>query len=132
MPNSFLTKKDLLTMAVEQDTAIKKSPITEGVIEGAKAALLAAPVGAAIQGIRGKNMYLGSLIAGLGAGTLAGLTSAAIQKYKNVSREADMRYHMRNMLDREPMAFMPPPQTMGEVVYMRPPFSQGFSNVYNE
>jgi hypothetical protein len=127
---SIFTKKDPITRFVEQDIQIQKSPITAGIIEGAKAAVIAAPMGAAIQGLRGKNMYLGGFVSGLGAALAAGLSAAGIQKFENVKQEAKLRYHMRNLIDREPAVFLPDPQDLNQIVYTRPSFSRGMENVY--
>lgn len=128
----FLTNKNPARMVVEENVRWQKSPALAGAIEGAKAGLMAAPVGAAIQGLRGKNMPLGALISGLGAGVLTGLTAAAIQKYKNMREEAVLRYHAQNLVQDEPMAFMPPPAALNQVAYLRPGFAQGFENVHRQ
>ena len=96
-----------LAYALDEAAEVEKSPKVEGAIQGAKAAVIAAPLGAAIQALRGKNPYVGALIAGLGVGATAGAAAAAVQKYKNMRQEADLRYHLRNMVDREPGVALP-------------------------
>lgn len=130
MADTFLTKKDLATRIIEQGEQFEKSPKVEGFIQGAKGALLAAPVAAAIQAIRGKSVGGGAFLAGVGAGVLTGLTAAAIQKFNNVKTEAGLRYHVRNLLDREPMVYMPPKQLLSQAMQESPRFGQGFENVY--
>jgi len=112
---------------LEQDAEFNKSPKVEGVLQGAKAALLAAPLGAAVQALRNKSPGMGALVTGLGAGLLAGLSAAAVQKYRNLKTEADMRYHLRNMVEREPTVMLPEPGAMRDIVG----FTRGFENVYH-
>lgn len=102
MFSSGFEQKSPITYMVERDVQLKKDPRVEGALQGAKAALLAAPIGAAVQALRDKSPAMGALVSGLGAGLLVGLSAAAIQKYRNIRTEANMRYHLRNMVDREP------------------------------
>jgi hypothetical protein len=122
----FLSRKDPITIAVEEAVKAEKSPSVEGFVQGTKAALMAAPVGAAIQALRDKNPKMGALIAGLGVGALAGISAAAVQKYNNTKTEAELRYHMRNMINREPTVALPSPIEMAQVNG----FVRGFGNVH--
>jgi len=117
--DTFRTTRNPLEYYVDETARLERDPKVEGVMQGVKAAVMAAPVGAAIQALRSKNPYMGALIAGLGAGALAGASAAAIQKYKNLQTEAAMRYHMRNMVEREPTVALPDG------------FATGFENVRN-
>ena len=123
----FLADKNPAEYVIEQDAAFNKSPKVEGTLRGAKAAVLAAPIGAAIQALRGKSPVKGALLAGLGAGLITGLGAATVQKYKNLRTEADLRYHLRNMVEREPTVALPDPEAMGQLNG----FVRGFGNVYN-
>ena len=105
--DTLRTTRNPLDYYMDEAARLEKSPQVEGIMQGAKAAIMAAPVGAAVQALRSKNPYMGAIIAGLGAGALAGLSAAAIQKYKNLQVEAGMRYHLRNMIDREPTVGLP-------------------------
>ena len=125
MPQPMMSDRGPVTYAIDTESALSQSPMIEGFLQGSKAAILAAPIGAAVQALRNKSPSAGALIAGLGAGALAGLTAASIQKYKNLKQEANIRYHLRNMIEREPEVTGP------EVQYLQPAFNQGFSSVYN-
>jgi hypothetical protein len=103
-----------------------KSPKVEGIIEGSKAAILAAPLAAAVQAIRGRSPTLGAIGGGVVAGSLVGLIAAGIQKYRNMRAESEMQYHIDNIYQpRNPMM-------MDEnIVMQKPSFTQGFENVRN-
>lgn len=126
MYDNFLADKGPVEYAMEEDVRFKKSPKVEGALQGAKAAVIAAPIGAAVQALRGKSPTMGALVAGLGAGALMGLSAAAVQKYRNLKQESELRYHLRNMVEREPTVALPGPQAMSDVNR----FAQGFNNVY--
>ena len=127
MQPEFLSTKGPLEYLVEQEEFLERDPRVEGMSQGAKAAIVAAPIGAAVQALRGKSPAVGALVAGLGAGALLGLSSAAIQKYRNLRYESGLRYHLRNMVDREPTVALPEPQALNQAAN----FSTGFKNVYN-
>lgn len=118
--------RNFINVGLDEEARLRKSPAVEGTLSGAKAAIIATPLGAAFQAIQNKNPYKGALLAGLGAGLAAGAVSAAVQKYKNLRQESDMRYHLRNLVDREPTVAMPNPDDLRQAVN----FSQGFNNVY--
>lgn len=122
---SYLTRKDPASIVLEEKARMDKSPALAGISAGTKAAVLFAPLGAATQALRGKSMRVGALVAGGGAGTLVGLAAATAQKVKNLQTEGEMRYHMRNILEREPMVMIPPAQAMEEAG-----FNRGFQDVY--
>ena len=127
MEPSFLSSKGPLEYMVEQDVRRDKDPKWEGISQGAKAGIIAAPIATAVQALRGKSPGVGALVAGLGAGALAGISAAAIQKYKNLRHESELRYHLRNMVDREPTVALPGPEAMRDLGS----FTGGFQSVYN-
>lgn len=131
MAVDFLTDKNPIELAIEEDVRVRKSPHVEGMIQGAKAAIVAAPLGAAVQALRNRNPWGGAAVAGLGAGAIAGLLGAAAQKYRNLQTEAELRYHMRNLVDREPMVAMPEPQALTQAVDHARGFGQGFERVHH-
>ena len=125
----------LLARFLNIRTDVEKSPKIEGAYQGTKAAIIAAPLGAAIQALRGKNPYLGAAAAGISAGALTGLVAAASQKYKNMRTEAQMGYHLENM----PEFYNQPqeeyqqqiPQTIYQPADISSNFSRGFESVRN-
>lgn len=127
----FLTTKNPIEIALEEDVRVRKSPQVEGMIQGGKAALLAAPLGAAVQLLRNKNPLPAAAVTGFGAGIITGLAAAAAQKYKNLKTESELRYHLRNMVDREPMVAMPEPAALSQAVDYSRGFDRGFANVHN-
>lgn len=131
MAFDFMADKGPIEYAIEEDVRLKKSPHVEGMIQGAKAAIVAAPLGMAVQALRGRNPLGGAAITGIGAGVIAGLIGAAAQKYKNLKTEAELRYHMRNMVEREPMVAMPEPQALSQAVNFSHGFGQGFQDVHH-
>lgn len=126
-------RKNIITESLEETSEWEKSPTVQGMIEGIKAGLMAAPVGGSVQGLRGKDIVKGALGTGLATGLLVGGLAAAVQKWKNLRQEADLRYHARNMIRREPDVFIPPrslPPSMMMDPSMGGTFTQGFSNAY--
>jgi len=111
-------------------TEAEKSPAIEGVYQGVKAAVLAAPVAAGIQALRGRNAYLGALVGGLGAGALAGAVTAARQKYTNMQTEANLGYHIQNMADYNQQQ-EEIPQSIYQPTDISSNFSRGFESVRN-
>ena len=107
----------MLQRYLDTEAEFEKSPKIEGLVQGGKAALLAAPLGAAVQALRGKSPAVGGAAAGFGAGILIGLAAAAAQKFKNMQTEAQMKYHIQNISDDQPQ--------------LTPMFSRGFENVRN-
>ncbi len=97
----FQPNKSIITDAIEEDVRWKKSPTVQGVIEGLKAGVMAAPLGASVQGIRGKNMVAGAIGTGVATGLIMGGLAAAVQKLRNIREEANLRYHAQNMMSRE-------------------------------
>ena len=107
----------------DAQTLIDRSPKAEGIKQGVKAAVLAAPVVAAAQALRGRSPIVGGLVGGLSVGGLVGLGAAIVQKLKNTQIESQMKYHLDNIYD-EPenqLALIPNP----------PPFARGFEDVRN-
>ena len=125
--------RNIITDSLEETAAMEKSPTVQGLIEGIKAGLMAAPVGGSVQGLRGKNIVSGAVGTGIATGLLVGGLAAAVQKWKNLRQEADLRYHARNMISREPEVFVPP-RTLPPSMMMDPSmggnFTQGFNNAY--
>ena len=107
----------MLERYLDAEVELDKSPKIEGFTQGAKAAVVAAPIGAAIQALRGKSPAVGAIASGLAVGMVAGLAAASVQKYKNMQAESQMKYHIQNVMDRNPTMFQ------------QPQFSQGFENV---
>lgn len=99
---------------IDKATALRESPITKGFITGLKAALIGAPVGAAVQAFRGHDALTGAVLGAVIPGLLAGLASGGAKKLENLSAEADLRYHAQNIKDREPTFFLPPRSLMGK------------------
>ena len=125
--------KNIITESMEEAAEWEKSPTAQGLIEGIKAGLMAAPIGGSVQGLRGKNIVSGAVGTGLATGLLVGGLAAAVQKLKNLRAEADLRYHARNMISREPSVFVPPrslPPYMLTDPSMGGTFTQGINNVY--
>jgi hypothetical protein len=105
--------RSFLSTGMDEAAHFEKSPVAEGFVAGLKAALLGAPVGAAVQALRGKDALTGALLGAVIPGLLAGLAKGGTRKLENLSTEADLRYHAQNIKDREPMFFMPPRQQLG-------------------
>lgn len=111
-----------LARTLETVALAERSPTVEGVIEGTKAGVFAAPIFAALQAMRNKSPIGGAIVGGIGAGTLIGLAAAAKQKYHNTRSEAYIKYHLDNLRERE----------AEERENLRPGgFSGGFDRVYN-
>jgi hypothetical protein len=113
----------MLETFLDAETEVEKSPKIVGATQGAKAAIIAAPLGMAIQALRGRSPIVGGVVSGLAVGGAAGLLAAAMQKYKNMQTESALKYHMQNLIERNPemMQNSQLPQT----------FSRGFENVRN-
>lgn len=91
------------------DQQLRKSPAVEGFISGFKAALVGGPVAATYALLSGgKRPLLAGGLGALGAGAVVGGLAAAKQEIDNRVREAELRYHLNNMKDREPYGFLPP------------------------
>ena len=117
----------MFTRAFDTKSEIQKSPKVEGIIQGAKAAVIAAPIAAAIQALRNKNPIIGGVLAGLAAGATVGAGAAAMQNLRNTEIESDMRYHLGNIQDDANMD-----QYQQPVIIQRPAnFTQGFQYVRN-
>lgn len=107
-------KRSLVGSGIDTATNIEKSPLAEGFVAGLKAALIGAPIGAAVQGMRGKDALHGALVAALVPGLLAAIARGSKKKLENLNAEAAIRYHAGNIRDREPLFFMPPKQYLGQ------------------
>ena len=106
-------RRSLIGTGLDESAYIARSPVAEGFIAGLKAALMAAPIGAGVQAMRGKNPLVGALIGAAGAGLAVGLSKGSTKKLENLNTEADLRYHAEKIKEREPMFFMPPRQQLG-------------------
>jgi len=102
------------TKTIEETAVYEKSPFMQGLLAAAHGALLAAPIGASIQALRGKNPVVGALVAALGTGLITGAVRATAQDINNQEREALLRYHADRIKGREPFFFMPPPSQLGQ------------------
>ena len=105
--------RSLVGTGIDEATYLQKSPAAEGFMAGLKAALMAAPIGAGVQALRGKDPLIGAIIGAAGAGLVAGLARSSSRKLENLDTEAALRYHAQNIKEREPMFFMPPRQQLG-------------------
>ena len=110
-----MDERGLVAESFGETKHLEKSPFVQGFLAAVKGALLAAPAGAAVAALKGKNPILGALIGGLGVGALSGIAKATTQKVDNISAEEAMRYHIAQMKSREPMIFMPPPSVFGKI-----------------
>jgi hypothetical protein len=126
---SYKTDKPLPVLIAEESARLKRSPLVAALKGSARGTLIAAPFGGALQALRGRNPLMGAAVAGLAGGAITGLSAASLQKYENVRDEAEMRYMLRNIVAREPMAAMPHPKAAEEAVYDGA-FAQGFNSVY--
>lgn len=111
----------LVNTFLDESVHAEKSPLLEGSVQGAKAALVAAPLGAVYGLLRNKKPALYGALTGAAAGTAFGLVAAAAQKYENMKREAELKYHMQNVIERNPEI----------LASTAPQFAQGFQNVYH-
>lgn len=114
----FFSSNPIAT-SMEEISEIQKSPQLAGISEGAKGAVVAAPIIAALQAMRGRSPLAGAIVGGLGIGAAVGLAAAAKQKYENLATEAALKYHMQNIAERE----------YAQNSY--PGFQRGFNNVRN-
>jgi hypothetical protein len=118
----FSKKNHPLSDALETVALAQRSPAVEGVIEGAKAATISAPIFATIQALRNRSATAGAIAGGIGAGVLFGLAAAAKQGYYNTRSEAYIKYHLENIRKREQEAADPQSPQDG--------FHGGFHRVY--
>lgn len=96
---------------------LRKSPAVEGFIAGFKAALVGGPVAATYALLSGgKRPLLAGGLGALGAGAVVGGLAAVKQEVDNRVREAELRYHMNNMRDRDPYGFLPPRPLLGRAI----------------
>lgn len=105
--------KTPLTSAIEEGEAWQRSPFVQGLLAGAKGALIGGPTAAVIQLARGKSPILGAVLGAAATGLAAGLGKAVQQDIENQEQEAILRYHSERIKSREPMFFLPPPQRFG-------------------
>jgi hypothetical protein len=97
---------------------LSKSPFIEGLKTGLKAAVVAAPVTSAYALLSGsKSPLLAGGLGGLGAAALFGLIGAGKQTAENRIRESELRWYLKNVRDRHPYDFLPPPQQFASAVY---------------
>lgn len=104
-----------VTRGIEEAQVWDSSPFIRGLISGTKGALLAAPIAAAVQALRGRDPLLGGILAALGTGALLGTSRALEQKVKNQEIEGQIRYHAEQLKNREPLFFLPPPNQFGRL-----------------
>ena len=105
--------KSPTAIALENVEALDKSPFVQGLLAGAKGALVGGPLGAAIQYARGKSVGFGALAGALGAGAVTALARATRQDVSNQVEEGRLRYFVGRMKAREPLVFMPPAHHFG-------------------
>jgi hypothetical protein len=106
--------RSYLGAGIDRSVTFREAPATSGFMTGLKAALIGAPVGAAVQALRGHDALAGALLGAIIPGLLAGLAKAGTKKLENLGTEAELRYHAQNIKDREPEFFLPPRQQMGK------------------
>lgn len=102
-----------ITKGIQETEAFERSPFIQGLISGGKGALMAAPIAAAIQAIRGKDPIVGGIIAALATGAVIGTAKYVGKDVTNQEQEGMLRYHIERMKQREPLLFLPPPPRFG-------------------
>lgn len=100
---------------IEDTQQWERSPFIRGLLSGTKSALMAAPIGAAVQAIRGKNALVGALVGALGAGLTVGISRAVDQDVKNQIQEGDLKFYAERLKESEPLVFMPPAPMFGKL-----------------
>jgi hypothetical protein len=106
--------RSILGKAIDERAVLDKSPLTTGFMAGLRAALVGAPLGAAIQAVQGKDVLTGAMLGAVIPGLIAGMAKGSTQKVENLANEAELRYYAGNIKSREPMFFMPPRQQLGK------------------
>lgn len=106
--------RSLVGVGLDRAATFEESPVTRGFMAGLKAAIIGAPVGAAVQAFRGHDALGGAVLGALIPGILAGLARAGAKKVQNLDTEAYLRYHADQIKSREPEFFLPPKQYLGK------------------
>jgi hypothetical protein len=101
--------RGFVARGLEENAIFQRSPFIQGLVSGTKGALLAGPLAAAVQAVRGKDPILGGIAAALVAGLAVGGAKALTQDIQNKEQEAELRYYTQRMKEREPLVFLPPP-----------------------
>ena len=107
--------RPFISSSMEDTAHWQKNPVIRGFMAGLSGAILGAGGGGLVNALRGASAGKGALIGGLGVGLLAGLSRAAVQKTENLAQEANLRYHVLRLSDREPLVYMPPPKVFGSL-----------------
>lgn len=104
--------KGLYTRTVEEVVNWKQSPYIAGMVTGAKAALVGAPVGSLIAAIKDSNAKRGAILGALVAGVPGFAAGFAKQRIQNIDQEASIRYFADHIKEREPRFFTPERQAL--------------------
>jgi hypothetical protein len=108
-----LRKNAFIDESLQADQIYRKSPFVEGFKTGIKAALVAGPTAATYALFHhGKSPLLTGLLGAAGGGLAFGTLGAASQEVDNRLREAELRYHIKNMKQRDPFVMLPPREVL--------------------
>lgn len=99
---------------IDETVHFKESPISSGFMAGLKYALMGAPVGAAVEALRGHDALTGAVLGAVIPGVLAAIAKGGTKKLENLDTEAYLRYHAEQIKAREPEFFLPPRQYLGK------------------
>lgn len=112
-----MKKRGFVDQPLGLDQTLRKSPFVEGFKTGLQAAFVAGPVSATYALLkRSKNPALSGILGAAGAGLGFGLLGAAKQDLQNKMKEAELRWHLRNVKERSPYEFLPPEERMAHLM----------------